>query len=255
MNQLQKYFVPILIVALNLSLLSFTSFSQDHAGMNKRVQLVKDGKVDFRTAVFPRSLESKLNKLFVGDPRTVKSLVNPALPGRIYGGAGLIRVIPYFQVTPGQDQNGHINAQALSHPESYPALLTADRLYVFSEEDVCVDTEIFNEYLADLGPHPDDLEIQGLANLYLQATRGYSETKGKIVVNTVNDIPHIYKSRAEAEARRLRSLIAAPKKKRAGDHEVLVLYTWEAARGEVRRWMFESDIHSIEVQTEVIGRL
>ncbi len=255
MNQLQKYFVPILIVALDFSFLSFTSIGQDHEGMKKRVQLVKDGKADFRTAVFPRSLESELNKLFVSDPRTVKSLIDPSLPGRIYGGASLVRVAPYFRVTPRQGQNGDINAQAVSHPESYPALLTADRLYVFSEQDICVDTEIFNDYLADLGPRPYDLDIQGLANLYLQATRGYSETKGKIVVNTVNDIPDVYKSRDEAEAGRLRLLIATPMKKRAGDHDELVLYTWEAARGEVRKWMFESDLHSVEVQTEVIGRL
>lgn len=244
----------LLITIVNL-LSALCLFGQSNF-VEKQMPVVKGNKVKYRLVVLPTSLNDTLTKLQIAKGNE-KSYSYQTAHKTFFQNILFLRIAEYFETGVIKNKDGTFTARMRSHPAFYPAVFYREKIYLFTEGDVSTDAEIFNLFLKEANLKIEsEKEAAELANFYLSVTRGYFENKGKLILSDVEDVPLSYRKAKEAEMKRLREIVAAPKSKLVGESYDVELYTWEMALGEVKKWNFKIQPNAqIEVQSEVIGKL
>jgi hypothetical protein len=245
----------LLITIVNL-LSALCLFGQSNFA-EKQMPVVKGNKIKYRLVVLPNSLNDTLTKLQIAKGKEKSYSYQTAHLKTFFQNITFLRIAEYFETGVVKNKDGTFTARMISHPAFYPAVFYREKIYLFTESDVSTDAEIFNLFLKQANLKIEsEKEAAELANLYLLFTRGYFENKGKLILSGVEDVPLSYRKAKEAETKRLREIVVAPKSKLVGGNYEVELYTWEMALGEVKKWNFKIQPDAqIEVQSEIIGKL
>jgi hypothetical protein len=141
----------------------------------------------------------------------------------------------------------------------FPSIEYRGKIYAFAGEhfDVEADAKIFNSFLMESGLKVEnEREASELATLYLTITRGYLENGGRLILQSVEDVPLSYRKDKEGETNRLGKIVVALKTASLSDSFDVELFTWEMALGKVNKWIFKIKTNGqIEVHTQTIGKL
>ena len=227
--------MKVILVGFCVVVMSFVVFGQGGEVLSKRSRTIQGDGARWRLTILPKSVAKNLDVLLLTEMRASPyKLRSPRFRGK--GDLNLLRVTEYFRTAPWSDAKGITTSQTVSHPVFYPALIAGEELYVFSTDDLAVDSQVFNRFVRRAQLSVNDVnEAYELARLYLAASQGYDTEKRKILSN-VDDVPGVYRSRSNTDENVLRTIVRKPQTVPVGDSYVIELYGWEAFSGKVKRW-------------------
>jgi hypothetical protein len=256
MRRPSQGFIRLILIFL-VFISATTLLGQKSLSATKKLWAVHNNRSTYNTVILPLSLKKELSRLLLTDLRVPSPSIGPRLDGSSNKALGFLQVANYFETKPRTDRKGITTVRSISHPVFFPALSFRKRLYVFSETDPRSDTEIFNIFLKEADWKIDSgAKAAELVKLYFSATRLYFETRGKLILADIDDVPISYRNANADETKRLQRIVVSPKTKPVDASYEVELYTWEMVLGEVTKWNFKIHNHAqMDVQSEIVGKL
>lgn len=252
---MSKYFV----FALLYFVFAPGLYGQSDSIVKKYVSVTRGVRTHSKLVAMPKSLTAGLTKIQVMNGFLKSDHFASQFRNKNNPRTSILRVTEYLQPSkkPLNNSKGDlVFGPYVSHREWYPCIDFGGTLYVFTEQDVPIDTEMFNLFLSESELRIEDKkDAKDLVFLYFSATRGYFENKGKLILSKVEDVSRANQKDYRFEANRLRTVIKPLDVRLKEGMYVAELYTWEISLGEVTKWYFKIRPEAeIEVQSELIGK-
>jgi hypothetical protein len=166
----------------------------------------------------------------------------------------LFKATEYVDSRPRKNRDGTIKVRAVYDRAWFPSIELNGKRYVFSEDDIAADIEVFNLFLNDaqisVESEPEALE---LTKLFFYFARGYSEHQGKQILSNIESIPALFRRGKDPQVEKLRNVVESPRVTFQNGKYQVELYAWESVLGRVVKWDFTIASNSLIAETKEVG--